>query len=322
MLVDGLKRNISHIRISITDRCQLRCRYCLPEEGVAHLEHADILRYEEILEFMKVAVAEGIVSARLTGGEPLLRKGVLDFVRAMAQIKDLEDLSLTTNGLLLTELAQPLRSAGLRRINIGLSSMDPDVYRDLTRGGDLNQALAGLDAALRAGLDPVKLNVVVLRNISDDPAPYLELTRKRPVEVRFIEYMDLGPMHSDQYHVPMNTLKERLARLGPFEEIPRTYGQGPALGHLRLPGAPGSFALIPAASGEFCSRCNRLRLTSDGHLRMCLFAGQELDLKPALRPTADPERLRVILRQAIAQKPKSMAEAAAIHGRRMSQIGG
>ena len=322
MLVDSFGRTIHHVRISITDRCALRCRYCLPEEGVRLLDHRDILRYEEIVAFMTVAVSEGMTTARLTGGEPLQRRGVVSLVRDLARLEGLEDLSLTTNGMFLPALSGPLRDAGLDRINIGLSSLDPSVYRDLTRGGDLREALNGVQAAVEAGFRPVKVNVVLLRGVNEDPAPFLDLTRRLPVEVRFIEYMPVGPVPSERYFVPISEFRGRLEALGPFEAAGRSPGSGPAEGGRRLAGAPGSFATIPAMSGEVCSRCNRLRLTSDGHLRPCLFSGREIDLKPALRPRPDEARLKDLLHQAIAEKPEGMLDAARAQRRGMSQIGG
>ncbi len=322
MLVDSSLRTISHLRISVTDRCQLRCRYCMPEEGVRLLERDEILRYEEILAFVRFAVGEGITSARITGGEPLLRRGIVSLVRELSGLDGLEDLSLTTNGVLLRELASTLREAGLARVNIGLSSLEPEVYRDLTRGGDLATALDGLRAAVAAGFDPVKINVVLQRGVNDDPAPFLELTRRQPVVVRFIEYMPIGPVPSDRWFVPIAEFLGRLEPHGPFEEAATSPGNGPAERGLRVPGAPGSFAFIPAMSDHFCGRCNRLRLTADGHLRLCLFDAREIDLQPVLRPRPDHEGLRALLRRAIDEKPESRPAAGGNAGRRMSQIGG
>jgi cyclic pyranopterin phosphate synthase len=322
MPIDSSGRTISHLRISVTDRCQLRCRYCLPEEGVPLLDRRDILSYEEILAFVRLAVEEGITSARVTGGEPLLRRGIVSLMRELAGLGGLEDLALTTNGILLPELARPLREAGLARINIGLSSLDPETYRDLTRGGDLATALDGVRAALAAGFAPVKINVVLQRGVNDDPGPFLELTRRHPVEIRFIEYMPIGPVPSDRSFVPVAEFRGRLEAHRPFEEAARSPGNGPAEPALRLPGAPGSFAFIAAVSDHFCGGCNRLRLTADGHLRLCLFDAREIDLKPALRPAPDRERLRALLHLAIHQKPAGRSVDAGNLGRRMSQIGG
>jgi len=227
-MIDRFGRTIDYIRISVTDRCNLRCRYCMPEEGVPMLEHEDILRFEEIVAFMRVAVSEGIVKVRLTGGEPLRRPGIVGLVRMLLAVPGLQDLSLTTNGILLPQFAGELKAAGLKRVNIGLPSLDPAVYAYLTRLGSLDAALAGLKAAVDAGFSPIKLNVVVLRGVNDDLAPYLDLTRRLPVEVRFIEYMPIGPLGEDHYLVPGAELRRKLETLAPLEPANKPRGNGPA----------------------------------------------------------------------------------------------
>jgi cyclic pyranopterin phosphate synthase len=321
MLIDAFGRTIDYLRVSVTDRCNLRCEYCMPAEGMPRLTHTDILTYEEIEAFLKVAVAEGIRHVRLTGGEPLARHGVVSLVEKLAAIPGLEDLSLTTNGIKLPEFGEALRDAGLRRVNIGFSSLDADTYRSLTRGGNLAEALAGLETAIRF-FSPVKVNVVVLRGVSDDPAPFLELTRRLPVEVRFIEYMPIGPKDSGTFYLPAHELEQRLERFGPFEEVSGGEGRGPASRRRRLPGAPGSFALITPVSDHFCAACTRLRLTSDGHLRLCLLMRGELDVKTALRPEPDPEKIRELLLAAVDAKPAGISQGTDVRGRGMSQIGG
>lgn len=322
MLIDQRQRTIRYIRVSVTDRCNLRCCYCMPEEGVPLIPHADILRYEEIAAVLGVAVAQGIDRVRLTGGEPLVRRGIASLVAQTAALPGLTDLALTTNGLLLPALAKELKGAGLQRINIGLPSLDPRAYGDLTRGGDLTAAIKGLECALEIGFDPVKINVVMMRGVNDDPGPFLDLTRRWPVEVRFIEYMPIGPADSDACFVSAEEFRRRLDRYGPFVPARRAAGSGPAGPAQRIPGAPGSFARIAAISEHFCGSCNRLRLTADGHLRLCLFHGKEIDLKPALRPTVDRRLLAELLEEAISQKPVGMPPDAGPTGRRMSQIGG
>jgi len=321
MLVDAFGRTIDYLRVSVTDRCNLRCEYCMPPEGVPRLAHGDILTYEEMEAFLRVAVAEGIRHVRLTGGEPLARQGVVSLVAKLAAIPGLEDLSLTTNGLLLEGFGEALRAAGLQRVNLGISSLDPDTYRAITRGGDLQAALRGLDAAVR-WFSPVKINVVVMRGISDDPAPFLDLTRRHPVEVRFIEYMPIGPKDSGTAYVPMGEVLRRLESLGPYEPVGDPVGNGPANLRRRIPGAPGSFATITPVSEHFCAACSRLRLTSDGHLRLCLLVRGEVDVKPALRPGPDPERIRELLHRSVAAKPAGIAQGTDVQGRGMSQIGG
>jgi cyclic pyranopterin phosphate synthase len=321
MLVDGFGRTIDYLRVSVTDRCNLRCEYCMPAEGVPRLAYGDILSYEEIEAFLRVAVAEGIRHVRLTGGEPLARLGVVSLVEKLAAIPDLEDLSLTTNGILLPALGEALRAAGLTRVNLGISSLDPATYQSITRGGDLREAIKGLEAAV-ALFSPVKLNVVVMRGISDEPGPYLELTRRHPVEVRFIEYMPIGPKDARSAYVPMGEVLRRIESHGPFEPIGEAVGKGPASQRRRIPGAPGSFAVITPVSHHFCAACSRLRLTSDGHLRLCLLVRGEVDVKPALRPSPDPERIRALLRQSVAAKPAGIANGTDVQGLGMSQIGG
>jgi cyclic pyranopterin phosphate synthase len=319
---DRFGRTIDYIRISVTDRCNLRCRYCMPEEGVPMLLHEDILRFEEIVSFMRVAVAEGIVKTRLTGGEPLRRPGIVSLVRMLLDIPGLTDLSLTTNGTLLPQFAADLKAAGLKRINIGLPSLDPATYTHLTRLGSLDQALAGLKAAIDTGFSPVKLNVVILRGVNDDLAPYLDLTRRLPVEVRFIEYMPIGPLGEDHYLVPAAELRRKLEALAPLEEATTPSGSGPARDYRRIPGAPGTVAVIAPVTEHFCPTCNRLRLVADGHLRLCLFGADEIDIKPALRPTVNEEALRRLLSQAMQQKPECMPDSARDYGRAMGSIGG
>jgi len=322
MLRDQSRRLIHYLRVSVTDRCNHRCRYCLPAAGARLLPHEEILRYEEILAFAAVAAREGIDKLRVTGGEPLLRRGIVSFMERLVATPGLDDVSMTTNGTLLPRFAAELRAAGLKRINIGIPGLHPDTYRGLTRGGSLADATAGLESALAAGFSPVKVNVVVLRAISDDPAPYLELTRRLPVQVRFIEYMPIGPVPSEQWFVSAAEFESRLAAYGPFEPAGEA-GDGPASAPLRIPGAPGSFARIAAMTEHFCDRCNRLRLTADGRLRLCLFGQQEIDLRSALRPQVDEAALAALLAQAVAAKPQScLPERGLVGGRRMSQIGG
>lgn len=329
MLRDACGRTIEYLRVSVTDRCNLRCTYCLPEEGVPLLGHDDVLRFEELAALLEVAVAEGVRSVRLTGGEPLLKRGILELVRRLAALPGLDDLSLTTNGILLPALARPLREAGLRRVNLGIPSLDPELHARLTRGTPAlaGQALAGLHAALAAGLSPVKVNVVVLRGQNDDLAPFIELTRRLPVDVRFIEYMPIGPARHDQRFVPASEILARLRRLAAEgadgladAEAPR--GAGPARRYYRLAGAAGRLAVLAPVSEHFCAGCNRLRLSSDGWLRLCLFSDDEIDMKAALRPRPDPEMLRALLLRAVERKPAALPPQPGRGRRLMGQIGG
>jgi GTP 3',8-cyclase len=323
-LIDTHGRAIEYIRISVTDRCNLRCRYCMPEEGIPLLAHDDILRFEETAALARVAVQEGIRSIRITGGEPLVKRGIVRFVKLLASIDGLEDLAMTTNGVLLGSMASQLREAGLKRVNIGLPSLDPEHYRSITRCDESHNAIAGLHAALDAGLQPVKVNVVVMRGLSDDFALAIELARTLPIELRFIEYMPMGPEASADLFVPAAEIRRKAAEAaaGQLHETESAKGSGPVKTALHAPGWAGTIAVIPAMSEHFCAQCNRLRLTSDGYLRTCLFSDDELDIKPALRPQIDDEALRRLLRDAVTNKPACMP-AAARRGRRwMGQVGG
>jgi GTP 3',8-cyclase len=293
---------IDYLRISITDRCNLRCVYCMPAEGVKSLPHEEILSYEELELFSRAAVGAGIRRIRLTGGEPLVRKGAVDFIRMLGSIEEKPKLSLTTNGLLLGRYAAELKEAGLSRVNISIDTLDPEAYAHITRTGRLSDALAGLDAAIEAGLDPVKVNVVVLKGLNDDPRPFAELARDRPVHVRFIEYM---PYFDEvgKWYVPGDVIKERLASVGRIEEVESPEGWGPA-SYFRLEGSQGSIGLISPVSCHFCPSCNRLRMTADGRMRTCLFDTNGFDVKKEIRAGADEEHLREIIEGELARKRK------------------
>ncbi len=342
MATDGFGRRIDYLRISVTDRCNLRCRYCMPADGVEWKSPIEVLSFEEIERFAGVAVGEGIGKIRLTGGEPLVRKGLVDHVRRLREITGLEAIALTTNGTLLSRYAEQLVEAGLRRINISLDTLDPDVYAEVTRGGKLSDALAGLEAAVAAGLDPVKINVVVVRGLEQDILGFARMTIERPLHVRFIEYMPVGDAdeggetscaalpggwtHAD--HVPSDETLERLAAEGaaaglgelvPVSKDDAPGGWGPAR-YYRFEAALGTLGVISPLSHHFCAECNRLRLTADGKLRMCLFSDEELDVRGALREGTD-EDVRALIRRALAMKPENHHDRIGTL-RRMSQIGG
>lgn len=321
VLVDSYQRKIDYLRVSITDRCNLRCVYCMPEEGIQPKPRSEILTYEEIEFFAKCAVEVGISKIRLTGGEPLVRKGIVELVRRLSQIPNLQDISLTTNGVLLQDYANSLAEAGLTRINIGLSSLDAGVYYRLTRGGDVKKALAGVTAALDAGLDPVKINVVVLRGLNDDLTKFAPLIFEYPIYVRFIEYMPFNQGLGDRF-VSCAEMMEQFKILGELHEVAPPRGAGPAR-YYTLKGALGTIGFISPISGHFCSSCNRLRLTADGQLRTCLFSDEEIDVRTALRQGASAQQVVGLIREALVNKPKdriSIQEASL--KRRMSQIGG
>lgn len=326
MLNDTYQRTIDYLRISITDRCNLRCVYCMPEEGVTVCSHDDILRYEEIERVVRAAAGLGVRKIRLTGGEPLARLGVADLVRALARIPGIEDIAMTTNGMLLRRYAGLLAEAGLHRVNISLDTLRPERFRAITRWGDLDTALDGIDAAFAAGLEPVKINTVVMRGQNDDEV--VDLARKTldaRWHVRFIEWMPVGDAARDWRArvVSAAEIRARIeAELGPLVPA-KVNGAGPARTH-KLPDAAGTLGFIGAVSEHFCASCNRLRLTADGKLRPCLLAADELDLRAPLRQGASEADIKALLREAIRVKPRGhhLAECAQVRDRAMAQIGG
>jgi cyclic pyranopterin phosphate synthase len=308
-MLDKFKREINYLRVSITDRCNLRCVYCMPKEGVSLIGHEDILSYEEMLRIIRIARKLGIVKVRVTGGEPLVRRGVTEFLGALGKL-GLEDISLTTNGILLESLADPIRKAGVGRINVSLDSLNPDKYTRITRGGDLAAVLRGLEQADRAGFSPIKINVVTVKDFNDDEAiQFARLTMGKPYEIRFIELMPIGGKNdnADKY-VSNDELMERIGRLGrllPIIEDGRHGNKldGPAR-RFRFDGARGVIGFISPISHNFCHACNRLRLTADGALRACLMVDGETDLKTPLREGCKDEELEQLIRQAIMSKPR------------------
>lgn len=306
-LIDGHNRVIDYLRMSVTDRCNLRCRYCTPMAGRRHLARPDILTYEELLQIARAAVSAGIRKIRITGGEPLVRRGIIDFCRRLSAIEGLRELALTTNGILLKGMAASLFEAGLQRINVSLDTLRPERFHAITGFDRLHDVLAGLEEARRVGFAPVKLNVVVMRGINDDEIPRLaELTRDTPCHVRFIELMPVkhwSPAAHQERFMPVNEIMQRIPAL---ESARRGFAMdraGPArMG--RLPGAKGRVGFIAPLSLHFCSSCNRLRTTVDGKIRSCLFSEDELDFKTPMRNGASAFALIRILRRAVAQKPR------------------
>ncbi len=314
---DGHGREISYLRISLTDLCNLRCVYCMPPEGVKKRAHRDMLSLEEIAEIARAAVSLGVKKIRLTGGEPLVRRGVLSLCRELAAIPGVEDLALTTNGLLLPQMARDLRETGVRRLNISLDTLDPEKYEKITRGGSLSGALAGIEAAKRAGF-PIKLNAVLIGGFNDgEIAGLAGLTLDEAVDVRFIELMPIGqtsPFGKDAY-LPCSAVLERLPQLEALEP------DGGVARRFRLPGAKGTVGLISPLSCSFCASCNRIRLTADGYLKPCLHSKDELSLR-GLHADALLKRLSEAILSKPAEhgalSPTERSEAA----RDMNQIGG
>lgn len=324
---DDFGRAINYLRVSVTDRCNLRCVYCMPAEGIDKTTHAGILRYEELALIVRAATELGICKVRLTGGEPLARLGLPDFVRMIADLPCLSDLSMTTNGTLLARHAAELAEAGLQRVNISLDSMNPGRFQRITRRGRLEDVWAGIAAAQAEGLEPIKINMVVVRGLNDDEVlDFAGRTISDGWHVRFIELMPIGENvdWAGDGTVPIPEIRARLEdQFGPLEPVHGPKGNGPAR-YYHLPGATGTVGFIGARSEHFCSTCNRLRLTADGQLRPCLMSSEEIDLRAPLRAGAGLEEIKDLLGQAIFRKPRShhLADAVSPRDRTMAQIGG
>lgn len=307
-LKDDYKRHINYLRISITDRCNLRCTYCMPPDGMNLLAHHDILSYEEIVRIAQIAVNEGISKIRITGGEPLVRKGMVTLVHNLSELDGIKDLSMTTNGILLSEYARPLVDAGLQRVNVSMDSLQPGLFKDITRGGDLSLVWKGIEKAQDAGLSPIKINVVAIQGFNDSEIiDFARLTIANDYQVRFIEFMPVGNgngWHQEKYlsGLKIRTIIEEHHMLEPVLRNQEGM-RGPAELY-RLPGAQGMIGFINPISSHFCTTCNRLRLTADGKLRPCLFADQEIDILQPLRSAGTDEELKLLLHEALSSKPK------------------
>ena len=310
-LVDRYNRHLNYLRISITDRCNLRCIYCSPKSRLHRMSHADILRYEEILRLIGIGVNLGISKVRVTGGEPLVRKGATDFLSDLSKIQGLSEVTLTTNGVLLKDNIDRIKKAGLRRINISLDTLQRRKFHEITGDNIFDQVWAGIGAAKRFGFKPIKLNVVALRGVNDDELlDFAELTYDNPYHVRFIEFMPIGKSRM-KFGPPLlvNEIKERLKPLGKMIPIEKEPDDGPAE-RFRMKNALGEIGFISALSHHFCGSCNRLRLTASGQLRPCLLSDHQLDLKRALRNGASDKKLADIFCQAVANKPSDHSLAA------------
>ena len=329
-------RTIDYLRVSLTDRCNLRCIYCMPPEGVVPLCHEDILRFDEIVGIVRAGASMGIRRVRLTGGEPLVRKGVVNLVREIAAIPGIDDVSLTTNGVLLPRFATALKEAGLRRVNISLDTLDEAQFREVTRIGELKQTLDGIEAALHAGFNPVKVNAVAVRSLGQDFFGFAKMSLERPLHVRFIEYMPIGGGEVDpgcgwgpsdvitadeiRSIIDAQAQAAGLGALIPVERGGRKpEGGGPAA-YYQFAGAQGTVGFISPLSRHFCGSCNRLRLTADGYIRPCLFSDAQLRIREAAA-SGDEGAIRAVLARAMGGKPDEHHSKVGTE-RQMSQIGG
>jgi cyclic pyranopterin phosphate synthase len=324
-------RTVDTLRVSVTDRCNLRCVYCMPEQGLPHIPHNEILRFEEITRIVNVGISLGVRKVRITGGEPLVRRDITRLVRMLAEIKEINDLSMTTNGTLLAGLARELKQAGLGRITVSLDTLQKEKYRQIARSDMLSQVLKGIEAAKKQNLFPLKINVVVVKGINDDEIlDFAELAVVEAIEVRFIERMPLlerGDMAQCGWpgkemvpsKVVQETIEKKFGKLVPIESdlaIP-----GPAR-LFQVPGNRGKIGFISPMTEAFCSSCTRMRLTAEGKLRPCLVEEMEFDLKGPMREGKRDEDLRGIFSKAIAEKPYQEVACFSMIQKRMAQIGG
>jgi len=325
-LSDSFQRPINYLRISVTDRCNLRCMYCMPAEGVKLVSHQDVLTYEEIYTIARAAAELGISKVRITGGEPLVRLGLPELIRMLRGIDAIDDISLTTNGILLSRYASELKRAGLRRVNISLDTLRQDRFEFIT-GSDypLSQVLQGIEASRSVGLSPVKLNMVVMAGINDDElASFAQKTIDEDWHVRFIELMPFrGVSTKSSQFVPVSQMRKRLEVLGKLEPCNPSIGNGPAK-YFRFPKAKGTTGFITPVSEHFCFQCNRLRLTADGKLRPCLMADDEVDLKEPLRGGISPLGLKRLIEEAVTSKPlrHGLREGRKPRAGTITQVGG
>ena len=328
--LDAYSRPINYLRVSVTDRCNLRCTYCMPPDGVPWRPSQDILRYEEIETVVRAAVELGISKVRLTGGEPLVRLGIVDLVRRLSRVAGVDDLTMTTNGVLLSRYAEALAQAGLRRVNVSLDTLRAERFRRITRLGRIEDVLEGIEAAHRAGLEPVKINTVVIRGMNDDEVvDFARNAVEKGWNVRFIEWMPIGQGQAAEQAwldrvVTAEEIRQTIeAELGALHPVKTSAEGGPAR-YYRVPQADGSIGFITPVSEHFCFRCNRLRLTADGQLRPCLLSDAEIDLRTPLRQGASVAQVRELILEAIERKPlqHNLDRCQGPEKRVMSQIGG
>ncbi len=324
-LEDSHRRTISYLRLSVTDRCNLRCLYCTPVAGFENIPHGEVLTYEEMTRLTRICLSLNMTKVRLTGGEPLVRKGIIEFVRQLKSLP-VPDLRLTTNGILLGQFADDLSEAGVKRVNVSLDTLDPSKYKRITKAGSLKRVWESLNQARAVGMGPIKLNVVVIRGVNDDEIEdFARLSQETPFLIRFIEFM---PLERNGWKpgrvVSSEEVLARIKKMGHLRELDHEANDGPARRFI-LDDGPGEVGLISPISNHFCPACNRLRITADGKLLTCLFSSTEVDLKGPLRDGAGDDELLDLIQKAVSEKPMGHhlkeGESTA-HDRPMKSIGG
>ncbi len=324
---DSYGREINYLRVSVTDRCNLRCRYCMPEEGIKKIDHYNILSLEEITRLIKIASTLGIRKIRLTGGEPLIRKNIVQMVQDIADLPDIDDLALTTNGILFSDIAVELKEAGLKRVNFSMDTMVAEKFKYITRGGNLQKVSTAVFQALELGLEPVKINNVVIKGFNDSEImDFAALAYKYPLHIRFIEFMPIGDLlfWEQEKLMEIKEIKGKIEQEYELYEGSKIEGNGPAK-YYHIQGGKGTIGFISPMSNHFCGNCNRLRMTADGSLRGCLYENAEINLKSALLDGASDQELRDLFIKTIINKaPRHQMNSGwgSENKRKMYQIGG
>jgi GTP 3',8-cyclase len=328
-LSDSFQRPINYLRVAVTDRCNLRCVYCMPEDGVPWMPHPNILSYEELITIIQAGADLGISKIRITGGEPLVRLGIVDFIQMISRIKGINDIAMTTNGIYLAKYAADLKKAGLNRVNVSLDTLKPEKFKQICRGknegAEMGNVLEGIRAAKEAGLNPVKINMVVMVGVNDDEI--LDFARKTINEDWHVRFIELMPFTGHDGRTPAGLtakdIKKRIDPLGKMEPYKHTWGNGPAK-YYQLPGAKGTIGFITALSEHFCISCNRLRLTADGKLRPCLMSETMIDLREPLRSGISSDKLKDLIKEAVTAKPMGhhLTEGQRPNDRPFCQVGG
>lgn len=324
---DSYGREINYLRVSITDRCNLRCRYCMPEEGIQKIEHYSILSLEELYRLIRVATGLGIKKVRLTGGEPLIRKNIVQLISNIAGLSEIDDLALTTNGMLFPSMAESLKSSGLKRVNFSMDTMVGEKFKYITRGGELENVSKGIFKALELGMEPVKINTVVIKGFNDSEIlDFVALAYKYPLHIRFIEFMPIGDLlfWKQEKLMSVDEIKDKIEREYVLYQGSKIEGNGPAK-YYHIEGGMGTIGFISPMSNHFCGSCNRIRMTADGSLRGCLYEKAEVNLKSALLNGASDEELKNLFIKTIINKaPRHNMNSGwgSQNERKMYQIGG
>jgi cyclic pyranopterin phosphate synthase len=327
LMLDAYAREINYLRISVTDRCNLRCRYCMPPHGIQNIGHANIMTFEEIVRLVKIAASLGIHKIRLTGGEPLVRRDIVNLIAEIAAVPKIDDIAITTNGLLFCDMAEELKRAGLTRVNFSLDSLNPRKFSYITRGGKLREVISAIMKALELGLKPVKINTVMLKGFNDNEVRvFTDLAYRLPLHVRFIEYMPIGDMPFSRQSRMISTeeIRAQIEQLYLLKAENTIQGNGPAQ-YFAIEGGKGTVGFISAMSNHFCDKCNRIRLTADGKIRGCLFDKKEFDVNYAIKHGASDQELLQLISEGIKSKPKrhQMNDGwGEDNERKMCQIGG